>query len=112
MVQGLKNTFTSLQLRAFILLESALGHIQTHRVVFNRPEENLVDGSVILTDPVNVLCTYIDQIWALIETQIQNWGGLGGIKASVSQKVDLRKGTSGDIFILIFQSETKHSTRA
>ena len=103
---GFENTVTPPEsvLREFSLLESALGHIETHRVVFNPPEESLTDGGIILIDPVETLHTYIDKIRALIESQIQNWGGRDGIKASISQKVYLQKGQSGDIFHFYFST--------
>jgi hypothetical protein len=75
---GHENSVISPELREFYLLASALGHLQTYRVDFNPPEENVIDGGVILTDPVNVLHSYIDRIRALIEIQIQKWGSQGG----------------------------------
>ena len=84
----------SSEIREFYLLESALGHLQTHSVDFNPPEENVVDGGVILTDPVNVLHTYIDRIRALIDIQIQKWEVRGVLKHRKSKSLF----TKGDIW--------------
>ena len=71
---GHENSDMSPELHEFYLLESALSHIQTYRVDFNPPEENV---GIILTDPVNVLHSYIDRNRAKIEIQIQKWGSQG-----------------------------------
>ena len=67
----------------FNLVDSALHNVFVYRAEFEDPFNSLTSGSII-TDPVDIVHSYVGKIRALLERVIREGGGRDEIKAAIA----------------------------
>jgi hypothetical protein len=70
----------------FQLSNRILNNIVVFTATFGDPFNTLMGGKFVY-DPVEIVHAYVDKIRALLENQIQLWGGRDSIKVSIVLKV-------------------------
>ena len=70
----------------FQLTNRILNAIVVYTATFGDPFNSLMGGKFVF-DPVEIVHAYVDKIRALLENQIQLWGGRDSIKVSIVLKV-------------------------
>ena len=90
----------------FLLSNTILNNIVVFTATFGDPFNTLMGGNFAF-DPVEIVHAYVDKIRALLENQIQLWGGRDSIKVSIVLKVFYLNEGKSEVYYHFIHSEMR-----
>jgi hypothetical protein len=100
--EGANKQFTTFP--DFQLSNSILNTIAVYTATFGDPFNSLMGGNFVF-DPIEIVHDYVDKIRALLENQIQLWGGRDSIEVSIVLKVFYLNEGKSEVYYHYIHSE-------